>query len=418
MYGEHLMLVMKELKRVLKKTGTLFWNMGDSFASSGSSKRHFGYPDPKWAKARNGSFEEPTAFDQGIKPKSLMGIPEHFMLAMLVDGWVLRNKLPWIKRNAIPSSKRDGFTPKWEYVYFFTKASKKYYFDLDSIRKPLAESSIKRISQKNIPNQSQKGKSVDNGANTGENNKEPYKQNNPHLMRLRENKRFFNEKGQGGNVDYNGIDSENGNHYNQTGSNPGDVLFDDTIYDPYTDPNIWDAFMEYLERERPELLMPSILDIPTRSHKFAHFAVMPETLVDPLIKVGSPSEVCVKCGKPKTMEYKREIDMENEKSSLGNQDNGIKRQRSRWVKLGFKPSCKCNADFEPGTVLDPFAGSGTVGVVAKKQGKSAILIEISPEYVEIIKNRLEIADSCMNIKANIEVASIRKLEEFELEVKN
>ena len=205
---------------------------------------------------------------------------------------------------------------------------------------------------------------------------------------------------------------------NPNGSNPGDVLFDDTIYDLYTDPNIQDAFIEYLERERPELLMPSILDIPTRSHKFAHFAVMPETLVDPLIKVGCSSEVCIKCGKPKTMEYKREIDMENEKSSLGNQDNGIKRQRSRWVKLGVKPSCKCNADFEAGTVLDPFAGSGTVGVVAKKQGKSAILIEISPEYVEIIKNRLEIADTGTNINANIEVASIKKLEEFELEVKN
>ena len=56
--------------------------------------------------------------------------------------------------------------------------------------------------------------------------------------------------------------------------------------------------------------------------------------------------------------------------------------------------------------------------MAKKQGKSAILIEISPEYVEIIKNRLEIADSGTNINANIEVATIRKLEEFELEVKN
>jgi methylase of polypeptide subunit release factors len=115
------------------------------------------------------------------------------------------------------------------------------------------------------------------------------------------------------------------------------------------------------------------------------------------------------------MEYKREIDMENEKSSLGNQeDNGIKRQRSRWVKLGFKPSCKCNADFEPGTVLDPFAGSGTVGVVAKKQGKNAILIEISPEYVEIIKNRLEIEASGINMNVKfVETASISSMEEEE-----
>ena len=46
LYVEHLMLVMKELKRILKKTGTLFWNMGDSYASSGGPSRHFVYPDP------------------------------------------------------------------------------------------------------------------------------------------------------------------------------------------------------------------------------------------------------------------------------------------------------------------------------------------------------------------------------------
>ena len=118
---------------------------------------------------------------------------------------------------------------------------------------------------------------------------------------------------------------------NLSGANPGDVLFDDTIYDLYTDPNIQDAFIEYLERERPELLIPSILDIPTMPHSFAHFAVFPETLVKPLIKAGCPSD---------------------------------------------------------GIVLDPFAGSGTVGVVAMKQNKNAILIEISPEYCDIIKKRL------------------------------
>ena len=74
-----------------------------------------------------------------------------------------------------------------------------------------------------------------------------------------------------------------------------------------------------------------VMDIPTRPHKFAHFAVMPETLVNPLIKAGCP---------------------------------------------------------EGGIVLDPFAGSGTVGVVAQKLGRSSMLIEISPEYCKIIKKRL------------------------------
>ena len=61
---------------------------------------------------------------------------------------------------------------------------------------------------------------------------------------------------------------------------------------------------------------------------------------------------------------------------------------SKEIPIGFKPLCKCNADFEPGTVLDSFAGSGTVGVVAMKQEKNAILVEISPEYCNIIKKRL------------------------------
>ena len=361
MYIDHLMLIMKELKRILKKTGTLFWNMGDSYASSGGPSRHFGYPDPKWDKARNGSFEEPTAFKQGIKPKSLMGIPERFMIAMLDDGWVLRNKLPWIKMNAMPSSKKDGFTPKWEYVYFFTKKSQSYYFDLDSIRKPLAESSVKRISQKNIPNQFKSGKSME-FAETNPVNNIPKILNNMHNsfnIRVRDAKKGILDKKWGNKYTASDEEIANYDEKNYTskrikhdeavkrsgtyddplhthpnhpnGANPGDVLFDDTIYDLYTDPNIQDAFIEYLELERPELLMPSILDIPTMPHSFAHFAVFPETLVDPLIKAGCPT-------------------------------NGI--------------------------VFDPFAGSGTVGVVAMKQNKNAILIEISPEYCNIIKKRL------------------------------
>ena len=242
------------------------------------------------------------------------------------------------------------------------------------------------------------------------------------------------------------------------------------------------AFFEYLERERPDLLMSSILDVPTRAHSFAHFAVFPQTLVEPLIKAGCPSEVCVNCGKPKVMQYKREEYLGNEKplsgkhimdesvNSPGNREHYFTNIReydadqkeiasfikkyitndklplldskfgeTRWkhwirtddsggalpspseymelktllnlpndhdyemlntvkvlvddsgskaIPIGFKPLCKCNADFEPGTVLDPFAGSGTVGVVAMKQEKNAILVEISPEYCNIIKNRL------------------------------
>ena len=469
MYIDHLMLIMKELKRILKKTGTLFWNMGDSYASSGGPSRHFGYSDPKWDKARNGSFEESTAYDQGIEPKSLMMMPERLAMAMIDDGWILRNKLAWFKRNAMPSSVSDRFSNKWEYVFFFTK-SQKYYFDLDSIRKPLAESSVKRISQKNIPNQFKSGKSME-FAETNPVNNIPKIMNNMHNsfnIRVRDAKKGILDKKWGNkytasdeeiaNYDEKNYTSKTSNNtyqkyqqdgaykgshsgylnedgslrVNLSGANPGDVLFDDTIYDLYTDTNIQDAFIEYLERERPELLMPSILDIPTMPHSFAHFAVFPETLVNPLIKVGCPSDVCVKCGKPKlpffintgryydhgtgeyseyhTRETKRKImDATGVSNSSVFNTELIKERVTKWI-----PSCNCNASFEPGTVLDPFAGSGTVGVVAKKQGKSAILTEISPEYAEIIKNRLEIEASGTNMNVKfVETASISSLEEEE-----
>jgi len=97
MYLDHLLMITAELKRVLKKTGTLFWNMGDSYASEGGPSRHKGYSDPKWSKARNGSFDEPTSYPQGIKPKSLMMIPERFAIGMIDQGWILRNKIIWHK---------------------------------------------------------------------------------------------------------------------------------------------------------------------------------------------------------------------------------------------------------------------------------------------------------------------------------
>jgi DNA modification methylase len=534
LYVEHCMLVMKELKRVLKKTGTLFWNMGDSYAGNMGSRA--GWQDSKYSESREEGIAHGEAVflnaDYGnIQQKSLMMIPERFAMAMIDDGWILRNKIVWYKRNGMPSSVRDRFNNKWEYVFFFTK-SQKYYFDLDSIRKPLADSSIKRISQENIPNQFKSGKSAEfaetnpvnnipkilnnmhqkyqnegsykgshsgyfnedgslranqNGVNPGDilldntveeprhpkgdpaihgmrlppqpNQKGAFNPNdanpgdviynskygesdektsqysqrisaiedarkqsyidaeklypddvqkqkeyvknihdhnghpdgpNPGDVMEPTTVKFFRQKGQGGNFDYGGINSENGSHYNPDGANPGDVNQDEILYDLFMDIDIQDAFIEYLKQERPELLMPSILDIPTMSHSFAHFAVFPETLVDPLIKAGCSPDVCVKCGKPKMMEYRKEEVVESRETiSQGNTVDGlVNRRRFKWVPIEFKPSCNCNAGFEPGTVLDPFTGSGTIGVVAQRLGRSSILIEISPEYCNIIKKRL------------------------------
>jgi len=107
-YIKKLIDIFDEVKRILKKDGTCFVNLGDTFSA-----------------------------------KSLMMIPERFALEMIDRNWILRNKLVWIKRNAMPESVNDRWKKAHEYIFFFTK-SKKYYFDLDSIRTKHKEVSIKR----------------------------------------------------------------------------------------------------------------------------------------------------------------------------------------------------------------------------------------------------------------------------------
>ena len=299
MYLEHLLMITKELKRVLKASGTLFWNMGDSYASEGDPSRHRGYSDPKWAKARNGSFDEPTSYPQGIKPKSLMMLPERFAIGMIDQGWILRNKIIWFKRNGLPSSVKDRFSNKWEYIFFFVK-SKKYFFDLDAVRKPLRESSIKRIRQ-NVLEQFNTGKVHD------------FPDDNMNMKNiLIHMKQKYEEDSKGANPG-DVIDTPAVRHKSWY-SNAGHKFTHDRKYDPNADGS-------------------DFVDIPTRPHTFAHFAVYPETLIEPLIKAGCP---------------------------------------------------------EGGTVLDPFAGSGTTGVVSQRLKRNAILIEISSEYINIINERIKL----------------------------
>ena len=68
--------------------------------------------------------------------KSRYGIPERFYINCIDDGWIARNHIPWYKANSMPSSVKDRFTNKWESIFFFAK-QQKYYFDLDSVREQL-----------------------------------------------------------------------------------------------------------------------------------------------------------------------------------------------------------------------------------------------------------------------------------------
>jgi len=134
----------------------------------------------------------------------------------------------------------------------------------------------------------------------------------------------------------------------------------------------------------------------------AHFAVYPEELCETPIRAGCPEFVCKKCEKPREKIYSENKRKKVHKSEKGKkkdfQGSGIHRaigqEYEDWRKqnplreVGLS-DCKCNAGFTSGMVIDPFFGAGTTGLVALKQKKKFIGIELNPEYIQIAKRRLK-----------------------------
>jgi site-specific DNA-methyltransferase (cytosine-N4-specific) len=134
MYIEHLLQITKELKRVLKPTGIMFWNHGSSYA--GPMGKHKG-----WSYVSNlGSKKDGTAinFEGKTNLPAKCETLQNFRLALrMIDeqGWILRNVIIWYKPNHLPESVKDRFTKSYEPVFMFVK-SKKYFFNLDAVREP------------------------------------------------------------------------------------------------------------------------------------------------------------------------------------------------------------------------------------------------------------------------------------------
>lgn len=281
------------------------------------------------------------AKEDWLRPKQLMLIPSRLAIALQEDGWILRNDIIWYKVNHMPHPVKDRLVSAYEHVFMFVK-NRKYFFDLDSIRVPHKWASKDKRS----------------------------------LFWRVEHKTGKSTTGQ-----Y----ASNAVGYHPMGRNPGDV---------------W--------------------SMKTANYKGSHFAVFPEELVRRCLKAGCPKEVCIKCGRPKVRKYevvqrkwedltKEEQDFLRRRYGLdkrgkykgqstkdfSGEDNPSNRKRRIVQSLlktrrfvGWVPSCKCNVDFRPGIVLDPFLGSGTTAVVAKELGLFFIGIELNPKYIKLAKNRL------------------------------
>lgn len=129
-YVDKMRLVFSEIKRVLKKDGTLWLNLGDSYCGTGDKGE---WKDPKHKDGRNAQSVAINKKIDGLKKKDLVGIPWRVAFALQSDGWYLRQDIIWHKPNPMPESVTDRCTKSHEYIFLLSKEPN-YYFHSEAIQ--------------------------------------------------------------------------------------------------------------------------------------------------------------------------------------------------------------------------------------------------------------------------------------------
>jgi DNA modification methylase len=320
---QHEVLIFREIKRVLRKDGTLWLNIGDAYATTPNGRSA---EDQKAAGTDNRTFRnKPNSTIGGkFKPKDRLLMPHRLAIALHEDGWWVRDEIVWSKLNSMPSSIKDRTCPSHEFMFMLTKRPH-YYYDYVAIQEPLAEATI-------------------NDRVDGD--------------RFRPDRGHPSEQPSAGN----GRLVDNGMKIKRS---------------------VWSLALEPF----PE----------------AHFATFPTKLIVPAIEAGTSAHgVCPKCGAPwerQTVEiFTPQQDAPNSSKrkpgqtapeTRWNTGQGSERGTVEYRTAGWAPTCKhAHLKPVPATVLDPFGGSGTTGLVADMLGRDAILIELNPEYAQMARKRI------------------------------
>lgn len=268
--------------------------------------------------------------------KQMVGQPWRlaFALQERVKFW-LRSDIIWHKPNPMPSSVTDRPTKAHEYIFLLTKRGK-YFYDADAVRESQSD--------------------------------------NPASVKRREHRDSHKESP-------------------KTLLRPG-----------YKD------FYKYT----PNRILPAgrnkrtVWTVATQPYSGAHFATFPEKLIEPCILAGCPREVCAECGAP----VERVTDTTEEYKALKIQRQGTYHYDSPDIEFmkgnkfasatgglskpvittGWRATCECNAPTRPGLVLDPFMGSGTTAIVARRHDRDYIGCDVSQEYVDMAQRRLADSD--------------------------
>ena len=428
LFVQHITQIFREVRRVLRNDGTLWLNFGDSYiagkgqSGSGGAKHqeeraqrgasiNRGHqtlggkkqmrptddlPAINRAKRGDARWGGGNAIGNGVlKPKDMAGIPWRVAFALQADGWYLRSDIIWSKPNPMPESVEDRPTRSHEYIFLLAK-SEKYFYDHAAIFEPLAASTLPRYGRATGINKWTAGVpgQTAHSMNKARPNVKDIRAFMPPIGGVK-------HVGRNGNATYSG----NRPRWNLDGRN-----------------------------------RRSVWEITTKSFKGSHFATFPPTLPELCIKAGTSEKgCCLTCGAP----WKRIItvtrpqgymesyaDIDNAYLNALPERGGWKPRKLRAIfknslgssrtTTGWQPTCECdgilwyywtmNDDGEmektaspeyipnnktmpmpiPCLVLDPFAGSGTTCVVAKRLHRSYCGIELNEIYVkELILPRVE-----------------------------
>lgn len=282
-----------------------------------------------------------------LKPKDLCGVPWRVAMALQADGWWLRSDVVWAKGwsfcaeragNPMPESIKDRPTRAHEFFFLLAK-SERYWYDSIAVREEAAPETIVRLSEASLDTQEGGLKS------------EQYAQDFP--GRKRRDRR------------------------------PADILRHLRDTDNGKTRNLRDVWA-----------------INTRGFPGAHFATFPENLAEPCILSGSSDRTCAKCGTAWGRDLQRRHYGDWHPDKVHKHDPGAVNRQSAdrkgegWKEyeppqtMGFSASCDCDSDTLGSLVLDPFCGSGTVGVVCMRTGRRFLGVELNPDYLAMAEERI------------------------------
>ena len=327
----HLYQIFDECKRILKKTGSCWVVLSDTYAGSGNGSWNAPIEQrgKQYRKTCNIDQEylAPPIRNNTLPDKCLCLIPQRFAIGMCERGWTLRNDIIWEKPNSLPSSVVDRFSVNYEHIFFFVK-NKKYYFEQQF--EPLQVSTLLRAKYNSY------SEKTDMGLSGG--------------MDLEGQKKIFKKM----------LDPNYPGRNMRAIWNVSTQSFSDNHYAVF-----------------PQKLVKNMI-----------LAGCPEFVC---AKCNKPRTKVIERQGLSSADYPSNKDKSTYLSEQGQKQNlrGPREAYKRQIVDKGYISCNCGVEFEPGICLDPFMGAGTTGLVARKLNRNFIGIELSQSYTDMAEKRLK-----------------------------